>query len=92
MSMQSMPDNVMSPDEMLRAYATRNVTSPTSSPGSLTFPLPVANYNSNGMRTLYSPTTPVTALGSAMPVLQDIHQPPAYDEEDNEDAYSATAL
>jgi hypothetical protein len=92
MSMQPMPGNVMSPDEMLRAYATRNVTSPTSSPGSLTFPLPVANYNGNGMRTLYSPTTPVTALGSAMPALQDIHQPPAYDEEDNEDAYGATAL
>jgi hypothetical protein len=93
MPMQPMPANVMSPDEMLRAYATRKVTSPTSSPssGSLAFPAPVANYNSNGMRTLYTPTTPVTALGSTMPVLQDIHQPHAYDEDDYEDAYSGTA-
>lgn len=96
MPMQAMPDNVMSPDEMLRAYATRKVTSPTSSPrsGTLAFPAPVANYNGNGMRTLYSPTTPVTALGSAMPVLHDMHQHPtrAYGEEDDyEDAYSGTA-
>lgn len=89
MPMQPMPANVMSPDEMLRAYATRKVTSPTSSPssGSLTFPAPVANYNGNGMRTLYTPTTPVTALGSAMPSLQDLHHPHAY-EDNYDDAYA----
>ncbi|KAH7886597.1 hypothetical protein F5I97DRAFT_1011095 [Phlebopus sp. FC_14] len=52
--MMPMPATVMSPDEMLRAYAARRVTSPPpSSP--VTFPQPVIN--GNGMRTLYTPST-----------------------------------
>ncbi|OAX33302.1 hypothetical protein K503DRAFT_748909 [Rhizopogon vinicolor AM-OR11-026] len=55
MSMMPMPDSVMSPDEMLRAYAERKMKSPP--PGSLTFPVPAASYSSNGMRTLYTPSS-----------------------------------
>ncbi|KAH7925789.1 hypothetical protein BV22DRAFT_1128740 [Leucogyrophana mollusca] len=49
--------SVMSPDEMLRAYAERKVTSPPPT-GAVAFPAPAATYNGNGMRTLYSPSTP----------------------------------
>ena len=58
MPMQPMPANVMSPDEMLRAYAQQR--RPSAGTSSITYPAPVANYNGNGMRTLYSPTTPTT--------------------------------
>lgn len=52
--MQPMPANVMSPDDMLRAYAESRRT-----PASPAFPSPtLTNYDGNGMRTLYSPTTP----------------------------------
>jgi len=64
MPMQPMPANVMSPDEMLRAYAERRPTTPiTNSFGAgISYPIPAANnYNGNGMRTLYSPTTPTSA-------------------------------
>ncbi|KAL4064691.1 hypothetical protein V8B97DRAFT_2105880 [Scleroderma yunnanense] len=54
-SMMPMPASIMSPDEMLRAYAGRKMTSPP--PGSaVSFPAPAASYNAHGMRTLYSPT------------------------------------
>lgn len=56
MSMMPMPDSVMSPDEMLRAYAERKMKSPPPT-GSLTFPVPAASYGSNGMRTLYTPSS-----------------------------------
>jgi len=79
--------NLMSPDEMLRAYAARKVTSPTSPPGSgISYPAPVVNYNGNGMRTLYSPYSPGSVAAREMRN--------AYantDEDDNEDAYSGTA-
>lgn len=55
--MQPMPANVMSPDDMLRAYAeSRRI------PASPAFPSPaLTNYDGNGMRTLYTPTTPTSA-------------------------------
>ena len=61
MSMQPMPANVMSPDDMLRAYAeSRRV------PASPAFPSPaLTNYDGNGMRTLYTPTTPSSATLTA---------------------------
>jgi len=56
MPMQPMPANVMSPDDMLRAYAESRRT-----PVSPAFPSPaLTNYDGNGMRTLYTPTTPST--------------------------------
>ncbi|EGN97670.1 hypothetical protein SERLA73DRAFT_184470 [Serpula lacrymans var. lacrymans S7.3] len=58
--MMPMPASVMSPDEMLRAYAERRIASPPPV-GAPTFPLPVVNYNGNGMRTLYSPGAPAPA-------------------------------
>ncbi|KAH9934606.1 hypothetical protein B0H21DRAFT_77406 [Amylocystis lapponica] len=62
MPMQPMPANMMSPDEMLRAYAERRaVGSPPTVGAAPTFPTPALNYNGNGMRTLYSPTTPDSA-------------------------------
>lgn len=67
MPMQPMPANVMSPDDMLRAYAERrNMRSPPTV-GAPAFPMPVANFNNHGMRTLYSPTTPEAGVVS-MPV------------------------
>jgi hypothetical protein len=93
MGMQPMPANVMSPDELLRAYATRKVTSPTSSPtpGNIAFPAPAANYNSNGMRILYAPATPDSAPSSASPLVREMRNAYAYNEDDNEDAYGGTA-
>ncbi|KAI0338801.1 hypothetical protein BDW22DRAFT_1337400 [Trametopsis cervina] len=58
MPMQPMPANVMSPDEMLRAYAERRAIASPPPMGSPALPAPAAHYDSNGMRTLYSPTTP----------------------------------
>ena len=58
--MQPMPASVMSPDEMLRAYAESRAMSSPPPMGGPALPSPVASYNSNGMRTLYSPTTPTT--------------------------------
>ncbi|KAI0086026.1 hypothetical protein BDY19DRAFT_895468 [Irpex rosettiformis] len=55
MSMQPMPANVMSPDEMLRAYAERRAMA--SPPPTVAAPAAV-HYDGNAMRTLYSPTTP----------------------------------
>jgi hypothetical protein len=57
MPIQPMPANVMSPDDMLRAYAeSRRV------PASPAFPSPaLTNYDGNGMRTLYTPSTPSSA-------------------------------
>ncbi|KIJ62455.1 hypothetical protein HYDPIDRAFT_94457 [Hydnomerulius pinastri MD-312] len=61
--MMPMPASVMSPDEMLRAYAERKMTSPPpTSP--IAFPTPSVNYNGNGMRTLYSPSTPDSATAT----------------------------
>jgi hypothetical protein len=82
--------SVMSPDDLLRAYAARKVTPPMSSPssGSLSYPAPVANYSGNGMRILYPPTTPGSAPGSAVPMRAAY----PYNEDDNEDAYTGTAL
>ena len=63
--MQPMPANVMSPDDMLRAYAESRLT-----PASPTFPSPtLTNYDGNGMRTLYTPTTPSST--TATPTSED---------------------
>lgn len=97
MPMQPMPDSVMSPDEMLRAYASSRaaIASPPPTAG-LTIPSPTANYNSSGMRTLYSPTTP----SSATPMIPEISTssatrkslaPTEYSKYDDEDAYGGTA-
>jgi hypothetical protein len=57
MPMQPMPASVMSPDDMLRAYAEarRGVASPPPV-GGLTMPAPVVQITGGGMRTLYSPS------------------------------------
>jgi len=68
MPMQPMPANVMSPDDMLRAYAESRRT-----PASPVFPSPaLTNYDGNGMRTLYTPTTPSSATST--PAFED-HNP-----------------
>lgn len=61
--MMPMPDNVMSPDDMLRAYATRKITSPPTSP--IAFPARTLSFNGSTMRTLYTPTTPTPESSSA---------------------------
>ena len=59
MPMQAMPGSMMSPDDMLRAYAERRaVVSPPPTGNGPAMPMPAANYNGNGMRVLYSPSTP----------------------------------
>lgn len=70
MPMQPMPGNMMSPDDMLRAYAERRaVTSPPPTGNGPTVPIPAANYNGNGMRVLYSPSTPDS--GSSVTVVAE---------------------
>jgi hypothetical protein len=95
MPMQPMPANVMSPDEMLRAYAERRAAPPNSI---VSYPAPVANtnYNGNGMRTLYSPTTPTDALSHAQTQRRDYRVSRADSrysgvEEDAYEAYLGTA-
>ena len=50
------PDNVMSPDDMLRAYATRKMASPPTSP--IAFPARTLSYTGTSMRTLYTSASP----------------------------------
>lgn len=54
--MMAVSDNTMSPDEMLRAYATRKITSPPTSP--IAFPARALSFNGSSMRTLYHSTSP----------------------------------
>ena len=88
MSMQPMPANVMSPDEMLRAYAERRaMTSPTPT---VTTPV-TAHYNGNAMRTLYSPDTqthPSIASVYPSPANRKSLAPTEYSKYDDEDAYA----
>jgi len=86
MPMQPMPANVMSPDEMLRAYAEsrRNAGAPTN--GGPTFPSPtVSSYDGNGMRTLYSPPASATTFNNPY------RKSRAVSEYNDEDAYMGTA-
>lgn len=88
MPMQPMPANVMSPDEMLRAYAERRgVASPPPTPGAPAMPAPVVNYNGNGMRTLYSPTTPESPQSAYRKSLA----PTEHSKYEDDDAYVGTA-
>lgn len=63
--MMPMPASVMSPDDMLRAYAQSRMASPPPG-GPLAFPVPAATYNTHGMRTLYSPTSFEAAFPSPL--------------------------
>ena len=58
MPMQPMPANMMSPDDMLRAYAERRATAAAGTAGGPTVPSPAYTGvgAQGGMRTLYSPT------------------------------------
>ena len=85
MPMQPMPASVMSPDEMLRAYAERRAVASPPPIGSPTLPAPVVNYNGSGMRALYSPTTPTT------PDLRKSLSPTENSRYSEEDAYGGTA-
>lgn len=92
MPMQPMPASVMSPDDMLRAYAERRaVASPPPSNSPALPPPAAARYDGNGMRVLYSPTTP----DSAAPMLGGGERKSAAPTEaskyDDEDAYVGTA-
>lgn len=95
MPMQPMPANVMSPDEMLRAYAERR-TIGAASASMMTgpaMPAPVANYNGNGMRTLYAPSTPEASTVTAPSTLRKSFAPTEgshYDDSD-ENPYVGTA-
>jgi len=93
MPMEPVPANVMSPDEMLRAYAERRQT--LKPVNAISYPAPVANYNGNGMRTLYSPASPTNAvsmmsIGTAMD-RQSVAQTIESRYSGDEDAYVGTA-
>ncbi|TBU25268.1 hypothetical protein BD311DRAFT_669966 [Dichomitus squalens] len=92
MPMQPMHANVMSPDAMLRAYAERRAMGATV-PGSPAPPTPAANYNSMGMRVLYSPDTTASAASSTVyPVAaSNSRKNLANTVYDDEDAYVGTA-
>ena len=92
MPMQPMPDSVMSPDEMLRAYAASRAAVASPPPmGRLSMPSPVADIGSTGMRTLYSPTTPLSAtIAPESPKSAYTRKslaPTEYSKYDDEDAY-----
>lgn len=70
--MMPMPDNMMSPDDMLRAYATRKMASPPTSP--IAFPARTLSYNGSTMRTLYTPTTPTPDSSSGVAVSVSVTQ------------------
>jgi hypothetical protein len=64
MPMPNMSAGFSTPDDMLRAYAERRAGTPSNSTfggQAISYPLPAASVNSNGMRVLYSPTTPNSA-------------------------------
>jgi len=89
MPMQPIPANVMSPDDMLRAYAEsrRNAGPPIS--GGPAFPSPTASsYDGNGMRTLYSPTASTPTFYSPHRKSRTVSE---YGRYDDEDAYTGTA-
>ncbi|OSC99574.1 hypothetical protein PYCCODRAFT_1372865 [Trametes coccinea BRFM310] len=94
MPMQPMPANVMSPDDMLRAYAERRAMG-GAAPGVPSLPAPVANYNGTGMRTLYSPDTssPVSpeSVYPATPANRKSLAPTEYSKYDEDDVYGGTA-
>jgi hypothetical protein len=59
MPMPMEPANVMSPDDMLRAYAERKAKTMSGGVNAgISYPAPALTYDGSGMRTLYSPTTP----------------------------------
>jgi len=91
MPMQPMPANVMSPDEMLRAYAESRRATSLSANGSLTFPSPTMSYDGNGMRTLYSPTTTVVSFSSDQTNPHRNMVVSEYSKYSNDDAYVGTA-
>ena len=91
MPMQPMPANVMSPDDMLRAYAESRRT-----PTSPAFPSPtLANYDGNGMRTLYTSTAPSSTPPTSMPEDRNPYRKSTVvsmtSRYDDEDAYMGTA-
>lgn len=95
MPMQPMPAHVMSPDDMLRAYAERRTlgAGSTSMMMGPAMPAPVANYNGTGMRTLYAPSSPETSAAVVPSTLRKSFAPTEdshYDEGD-EDPYAGTA-
>ncbi|KAI6008839.1 hypothetical protein F5J12DRAFT_905198 [Pisolithus orientalis] len=66
--MVPMSASVMSPDEMLRAYAERKMASPPGSP--VAFPAATLSYNSRGPRSLYSPSRAEPAFPSPTHIKQ----------------------
>lgn len=92
MPMQPMPANVMSPDEMLRAYAESRRTAGAPVNGGPAFPSPVASsYDGNGMRTLYSPPPSAPATATSHDPYRKSRAISEYSRYDDEDAYMGTA-
>ncbi|KAI0738314.1 hypothetical protein C8Q80DRAFT_271540 [Daedaleopsis nitida] len=83
MPMQPMPASVMSPDDMLRAYAERRAMG-SAVPGAPALPTPIANFNGTGMRTLYSPDNQASQPTASRKSLA----PTEYSKYDDEDAYA----
>ncbi|KAI6011026.1 hypothetical protein BKA83DRAFT_4397071, partial [Pisolithus microcarpus] len=63
-----MSASVMSPDNMLCAYAGHKMISPPGSP--VAFPVPTASYDSRGRRTLYSPNAAEPSFPSPIHIKQ----------------------
>lgn len=86
--MMSMPGaSVLSPDDMMRAYAAR-----TQSPANPTFPSIAATSTSSGsMRTLYSPATPGTNVMGGVGLSGKNRMSVTRFSEDNDEAYVGTA-
>lgn len=92
MPMQPMPASIMSPDDMLRAYAERRAVASPPPMNSPTLPTPAAaRYDGNGMRVLYSPTTPDSAAHMLTEAERKSAAPTEASRYDDEDAYVGTA-
>jgi hypothetical protein len=92
MPMQAMPANMMSPDDMLRAYAERRATGGAGIAKSPTVPSPTyaGIGTQGGMRTLYSPPLPSAEGGVADSNKKRAAVESQYSGYGDEDAYGGT--
>ncbi len=91
MPMQAMPANMMSPDDMLRAYAERRAAAAAGIAKGPTIPSPTyAGVGAQGgMRTLYQPP-PLQTEGGLDDIKKRITMESQYSDMADEDAYGGT--
>ncbi len=90
-----MPAAVMSPDDMLRAYAERKKSVTTTSGAPISYPVPIATpmspTNTGNARSLYSPTGAVVSTQNGGYGNYGQYGGARYDDDDGYTAYRGTA-